>query len=318
MVSREAWSAHVCLCATVSLYHLKSSFADACSDGRKANSMHGLIANTPYGSIEYRLEGNGPVVMVLNGGHCSRDTRLSHERLTHVGFTVLTPSRPGYDDTPATVGRSAQAAADAMAALLDRLGIAQVSAIGISAAGPTALAFAQRHPERTRGAILESAVTTPWDETVKRGARLAFGRMERLTWAMVRLGLRLSPRVMLKAMLSAFTTLNADDVLRRMSQDDIAFFKRMLQTMRSGNGFVNDLEHRVDDLHSIQVPVLAIYSPHDKSVPPSNAQRIACEVAGSELFETPADTHLIWIGSYAEDVWQKRRAFLQACIGGLS
>jgi hypothetical protein len=48
--------------------------------------MQGLIANTPYGSIEYRLEGNGPVVMVLNGGHCSRDTRLSHERLAQHGF----------------------------------------------------------------------------------------------------------------------------------------------------------------------------------------------------------------------------------------
>src|SRR5262245_28444070 len=163
--------------------------------------MHGLIANTPYGSIEYRLEGHGPVVMVLNGGHCSRDTRLSHERLAQHGFSVLTPSRPGYDDTPAVVGRSAQTAADALAALLDSLEIAKVSTIGISAAGPTALAFAQRHPERTKSVILESAVTTPWDESVKRGARLAFGRIERLTWAMVRLGLRLSPRVMLKAIL---------------------------------------------------------------------------------------------------------------------
>jgi pimeloyl-ACP methyl ester carboxylesterase len=142
--------------------------------------------------------------------------------------------------------------------------------------------------------------------------------MERLTWATVRLGLRLSPRVMLKAMLGGLTTLNTDDVLRRMSQEDIAFFKRMLQTMRSGTGFLNDLEHRIDDLQAIHVPVLAIYSPHDRNVPPSNAQRVAREVTGSEVYETPADTHLIWIGRYAEDVWYKRRAFLQARIGGLS
>jgi pimeloyl-ACP methyl ester carboxylesterase len=280
--------------------------------------MHGLIANTPYGLIEYRLEGSGPVVMVLNGGHCSRDTRLSHERLAHIGFTVLTPSRPGYDDTPSSVGRSAQAAADALAALLDTLGMARVSTIGISAAGPTALAFAQRHPHRTRGVILESAVTTVWDEVIKHGARLVFGRTERLTWAMVRLGLRLRPRVMLKAMLVGLTILDPDDVLRRMSQEDSVFFTRMLQTMRSGTGFINDVEHRVDDLHALNVPILAIYSPHDRNVPPSNAQRIAREVAGSELYETLADTHLIWIGRYAEDVWQKRRAFLQSHIGGLS
>jgi pimeloyl-ACP methyl ester carboxylesterase len=99
--------------------------------------MCAQIAHTPKGPIEYRLEGAGPAVMVLNGGHCSRDTRLSHEKLAKEGFAVLTPSRPGYDDTPATVGRSAQAAADALASLLDHLAIPQVAVIGISAAGPS-------------------------------------------------------------------------------------------------------------------------------------------------------------------------------------
>jgi pimeloyl-ACP methyl ester carboxylesterase len=182
--------------------------------------------------------------------------------------------------------------------------------IGISAAGPTALALAQRHPARTRGVILESAVTTAWNEDIKRPARRLFGRMERITWAMVRLGLHLSPRVMLKAMLRAFTTRNPEDVLRRMSQDDIAFFTRMLQTMRSGDGFLNDLEHQVDALHTIRAPLLAIYSPYDKSVPPSNAQRLAREVASCELYETRADSHLIWIGPYARQVWDKRLRFL--------
>ena len=92
------------------------------------------IAKTAKGPIEYRLEGSGPTIMVLNGGHCSRDTRLSHERLIEHGFSVLTPSRPGYDSTPSYVGKSAQAAADALAALLDILQIAVVDVIGISAA----------------------------------------------------------------------------------------------------------------------------------------------------------------------------------------
>lgn len=39
------------------------------------------IARTSKGPFEYRLEGSGPTIMVLNGGHCSRDTRLSHEKL---------------------------------------------------------------------------------------------------------------------------------------------------------------------------------------------------------------------------------------------
>jgi pimeloyl-ACP methyl ester carboxylesterase len=268
------------------------------------------IAQTTKGPIEYRLEGTGPVVMVLNGGHCSRDTRLSHEKLVSAGFRLLTPSRPGYDATPATVGRTAQHAADALAALLDTLAIPTVAVIGISAAGPTALAFAQQHPGMTSRLILESAVTTEWDAKLKHHARRLFGRAEKLTWAMLKLALRLMPATILKVMMGEFTTLNVEQVLRRMSRDDIRFVQHMIYTMRSGTGFINDIEHRVEQLQTIQVPVLVMYSPHDKSVPVKNAQRVEREVAHAELYETPADSHLIWIGAYAEQVWNKRLAFL--------
>src|SRR5215475_14558096 len=110
--------------------------------------MSQKIAKTAKGPIEYRFEGSGPTIVVLNGGHCSRETRLSHEKLIEHGFSVPTPSRPGYDSTPSEVGKSAQAAADALAALLDMLHIATADVIGISAAGLTALAFAQQHPSR--------------------------------------------------------------------------------------------------------------------------------------------------------------------------
>ena len=140
-----------------------------------------VMAKTEKGAIEYRFEGTGPTVVVLNGGHCSRDSRFSHEKLAVHGFSVLTPSRPGYDNTPSAVGKTAQAAADAMALLLDQLQIPTVDVIGISAAGPTALAFAQQHPNRLRKLVLESAITAPWEEGVKSRSRLLFGRTQSLT-----------------------------------------------------------------------------------------------------------------------------------------
>ena len=145
--------------------------------------MSQTVAKTAKGPIEYRLEGSGPTVVVLNGGHCSRESRLSHERLIEHGFSVLTPSRPGYDSTPSEVGRTAQEAADALAALLDVLQIPTADVIGISASGPTALAFALRYPSRIRKLIMESTVTTVWpeDKKVKRNARLLFDRAERVT-----------------------------------------------------------------------------------------------------------------------------------------
>ena len=158
--------------------------------------MPQTVAKTAKGPMEYRLEGIGPTVMVLNGGHCSRESRLSHERLTEHGYAVLTPSRPGYDSTPSEVGRTAQEAADALDALLDTLQIPIVDVIGISAAGPTALAFAQRHPIERAKLILESAMATDRDEQTKRRSRIPFGAVEKVTWAAMRLMLKLFPTVM--------------------------------------------------------------------------------------------------------------------------
>lgn len=274
--------------------------------------MAQTIAKTAKGPIEYRLEGSGPTIVVLNGGHCSRASRLSHEHLTEHGFSVLTPSRPGYDNTPSDVGKTAQAAADALAALLDTLQIQEANVIGISAAGPTALAFAQRHSNRTRKLILESAMVTDWDEPTKRRARVVFGRAEKVTWAAMHMMLKLFPTVMIKALMHDLTILDVDEVIKRMSQDDLAFIKRMIQTSRSGTGFMNDIEHRVDNLAAITKPVLVMYSPNDKTVSPKNARRVADEVATCELYEVLCDTHLIWIGKFAKDVWQKRLSFLQS------
>jgi pimeloyl-ACP methyl ester carboxylesterase len=118
--------------------------------------------------------------------------------------------------------------------------------------------------------------------------------------------------VMMRAILQEMTTLDAGDVIRRMSPEDLGFVRRLIETSRSGTGFMNDLDHRVDNLSGITAPVLAMYSPFDKSVPPKNAQRLASEIAACELYEVPADTHLIWIGESAKDVWQKRLSFLKA------
>jgi pimeloyl-ACP methyl ester carboxylesterase len=270
------------------------------------------MAYTPMGPIEYRLEGNGPTIMVLNGGHCSRDTRLSHERLAEVGFSVLTPSRPGYDDTPSETGRTAQEAADGLAALLDVLQIPRAHVIGVSAAGHTALSFAQRHPGRTQKLILESAMTMDWSEVQKKRSRIGFGRAERVTWGVMHTLLKLFPMLMIKTLMKDLTTLDVDEVLKRMSDADMAFIRRMLQTSRSGTGFMNDIEHHIENLVEITNPVLVMFSPNDNTVSPMNAQRVCREVKNCELYEVASDSHLIWIGRSANAVWNKRLSFLQS------
>jgi pimeloyl-ACP methyl ester carboxylesterase len=268
------------------------------------------IAQTRRGPIEYRVEGKGVPIMVLNGGHCSRRTRLSHERLARNGFLVLTPSRPGYDATPANVGRTAQEAADSFVFLLDYLAIARVDVIGISAAGPTALAFAQRHANRIRRLVLESAVTLPWDARTKLGAKLVFGAAEQITWAAMRRFVRLAPKAAVHTMLLELTTLNVREVVGNLSDDDFAFVTRMIETSQSGSGFLNDIEHEVGGLGDIACPTLAMYSAHDKAVSPENAIRLADAMPKCLTYATQADCHLLWIGKSANEVWDRRLEFL--------
>lgn len=271
-----------------------------------------MIAETAKGSIEYRLEGTGPTVVVLNGGHCSRESRFSHEKLATCGFSVLTPSRPGYDSTPSSVGKTAQAAADAIALLLDQLKISTVDIIGISAAGPTALAFSQQYPERTRKLVLESAISDAWDESIKRRSRLLFGRTQRLMWKVTRLALKFAPKLMVKTMMRELTTLKIKPVMQRLSQDDLRFIDQMIKASQSGTGFMNDIEHYLNSLAGITAPTLVMYSPYDSVVVPKHAERIVASVKNCECYEVPADSHLIWIGEFSEDVWCKRFSFLNS------
>ncbi len=153
-------------------------------------------------------------------------------------------------------------------------------------------------------------MTTDWDEQTKRRSRIGFGRAAKITWAFMHSLLKLFPTMIIKALMHDLTVLDVSMVLERMSPDDLAFVKRMLQTSQASTGFVNDMEHKVENLSTITKPVLVMYSPNDGTVSPENARRIANEIATSELYEVLSDTHLIWIGDSAKDVWQKRLSFL--------
>jgi pimeloyl-ACP methyl ester carboxylesterase len=183
--------------------------------------------------------------------------------------------------------------------------------IGISAAGPTALAFVQQHPRRVSKLILESAVATDWDEQIKVRSRIGFGRFAKVTWLAMHTMLKLFPTTIIKTLLHDLTVLDVDMVIKRMSQDELTFLKRMIQTSQPSTGFLNDIEHKVNNLATITKPVLVMYSPNDKTVSPNNARLVAREIATCELFEVPSDTHLIWIGTSAKEVWNKRLLFLR-------
>jgi pimeloyl-ACP methyl ester carboxylesterase len=269
------------------------------------------VVRVGHGPIEYRLAGSGPVVLVLKGGHSSRETQLGHERLLEHGFAVLEPSRPGYDGTPTTVGCTAQAAADALAELLDALGIGTAHLIAISAAGHTGIELARRHPEHIDRVSFESAVALPWPAATRRGGRLLFGPLQPAVWGVIRLDLRVAPSLTLTTQLAPLTTLDPGRVVREMDNATRRRYLAVYRSLSSGKGYLCDLEHESPSAASISQPALILSGANDRSVPAAHADRLARLCPNRERVEVNAETHFIWFGRTEDEVWQRRLAFLR-------
>ncbi|UOR13245.1 alpha/beta hydrolase [Halobacillus amylolyticus] len=257
--------------------------------------MAATLFDTAKGIVEYSYEGNGPTILLFKGGHCTRDTDLSHSSLTYEGYSLLTISRPGYDHTDISTGRSAEEFSQTVIKILDHLKIRKTSVIAVSSAGPTGIALAVHHPERVEKLIMESAVTVPWDIGSKRKAKVLFGPSEKFFWGSIKTLLRVVPDMVIKQMLEELTTENVDHFYDQLSPNDRRFIFDMLTTAQSGKGFSLDINHGVADMSKIQAPVLGMYSHKDNSVPYSQALLLKSTVPSCEIYDVKSDSHLIWI-----------------------
>ena len=274
------------------------------------------IAQMEKGPIEYLVVGQGPAVLVLNGGHTNCNSPFGHEQFfLDQGYQLVIPSRPGYGKTPSSTGRTAEAFADALVGLLDHLHLERVIVLGISAAGPTALQLAGRHPERVSKVILQNAVTGAKFPALPTRvmAYLVFNPwVERWTWATFRSFARVAPLFALKRMMGSLSSLNPAQVVATMSQEQQQAALAFLLASRSGSGFLHDLHHRCGDPGRIIAPTLIIESKYDGSIDASHASYAADHIPNAELFVSPAESHLLWFSSYNAAIEEKMRAFLQA------
>lgn len=117
-----------------------------------------LVVQTQHGAVEYATWGEGPPALALHGAGGGWDQGVL---LTHwfggEGFRWIVPSRFGYLRSPLPPDPSTAAQADALAALLDVVGIERVEILAMSGGVPPALQFAARYPQRTAALVLLSA-----------------------------------------------------------------------------------------------------------------------------------------------------------------
>jgi len=271
---------------------------------------------TEKGKVEYLLAGRGPTVLIVHGGHDSCRGYYMQQKLIDNNFSVLIPTRPGYQGTPITSGTTAESTADLFAALLKKLEIKKIILIGNSAGGPVALEFVKRYPEIVKKLILEAAVVKPWFHRLTYqyyGVKVIFNpKRQRKFWQNLTNKFNENPEKTLIDTMKLFTRLNPKTVIDRMSAEDIELLKKAMITGNdSGEGFVFDVEHRAKNINEITCPTLIIHSKNDASVPFSHAEYAHKKIKNSVLFEAPTDSHFLYLGPGSREVLERRMAFIE-------
>ena len=240
------------------------------------------VYTSQYGDIEYRLVGNGPVVLVSHGVTGGIDQGMSltdQSGYFGKGYRFLYISRFGYLKSSLPKDATARLQAAVYKDLLDYLGIDQVFVFGNSAGGPSAMWFAIDYPERTKGLILlSSAVPGP----LPKFAPKLLSKSNLLYWAAV----RAAPDMIIGFLLPKEILSTLSDQERAILIDNV--FMASLPITERTTGFLFDNEvstPSVNDvpLEQIETPTLilqAVDDPREKE-------------GGHELAESIPDSEFV-------------------------
>ena len=264
------------------------------------------VLDTRSGPIEVAVTPGTRPVMMIHGTGGGFDQGLNFaERLVAAGWQVIAPSRFGYLRTPFPADASSEAQADALASLLDALGIDRLPVIGGTAGALPALAFALRHPQRCTALVPmvpasyvpgrpATPAAAPWAVPITEAAL----RSDFLFWS----ALRIAPRGMIGALLATDPALldTASEEERERVQ---RILWQILPVSERAEGLLNDarLASRPAPMamEQIRVPTLTIACEDDRFGTHAAARHIAATVPGAKLMSFPTGGH-VWVGHDAE------------------
>jgi pimeloyl-ACP methyl ester carboxylesterase len=295
------------------------------------------VAQTARGPIEYAMAGEGPPLLVIHGGMGGHDQALGLGALVngHAGaaaFTVLAPSRPGYSRTPLHVGLTPEEQADALAAWLDHLGVAQVGVLAGSYGGPVAVQFALRHPHRLWALVLlaailrRSTVGQQWPLSDRAMQSWPGGLLIDLLHWLLHLRARSQPLALIRAFTRQMTARSVDDaeIDRRVAR--LGQFPEQVRAMQDlfcsmmplsvqMAGCLND-EKQIAclpdyPLEEMRAPTLFVHGREDCVGPgAAGAEWAAAKARGARLFLVEQCGHFMQAGEHVAPVFSTIAEFL--------
>ena len=230
--------------------------------------------------IHYRIEGDGPAVVLLHGmGSCADDWMLQFPALAE-HTTALAVDLRGHGHTDAPPGPyTIPGMARDVAGLLAGLGIGAAHVVGLSLGGLVAQSLASDHPERTRSLVLVNTFARlrpqglrGWVYLLARAVAMVTGGVEKQA-EVVAAGVFPHPE-------------QAD--LRRMAaerlkaNDPAAYRAAMRAVLRFDSR---------PDLNRIQIPTLVIAGAEDTTVSVEAKRALAARIPGAQLEVVPNSGH---------------------------
>lgn len=248
---------------------------------------------TAVGPMEYADRGEGEPLLAVHGTLGGWDQGLvATEYIRANGFRIISPSRPGYLGTPLSTGRTPAAQAEALAALMDALGIGRFAVFGGSAGGPAAYALASRIPQRVRVLLQVDSVSlpTPAPPLARLSAMDPVIRFQ--IWLVHH-----ATRPLLRILFRRFGEASKEEAAERaaaIAADPVrvahleAILKASSGWARRRAGFDADAAALTGlaplDLEKITCPTLIMHGTADTVVPPDNARHAHARIPGSELY----------------------------------
>ena len=269
---------------------------------------------TGKGQIEYSIAGEGIPILIIHGGHSNCRETLFHKGFDLHKYKLITPSRPGYGNTPLDGNTTPEKTADLFVALLDYLKIVKVVIYAISAGGLTSIAFAGKYPERVDKLIMASAVSKNWldknGHIYKTAKRLFNPKTERIVWGMVRFFSRLFPKMIAQNFYPQFSK----NKPHRLEKNDIKELISTFKYFNSKYGFMIDIEQVAENrlISEIQCSTLIIHSKNDNSVLFEHAEHANRMIKNSTLVSLDNEWgHLFWIGNDSNVSIRKTIEFIE-------
>jgi pimeloyl-ACP methyl ester carboxylesterase len=246
------------------------------------------VVTTKWVSVEYAERGEGEPVLVVHGILQNCVSGLLSVRELLPNRRLITPSRFGYLGSSMPRNATPALQADAFAALLDALNIAQIDVIALSAGATPALQLALRHPARVKhlaivvGNLPGSPTAVVQPSWVKLQKQFVLWALRSFTPATMVNMVAAVPKGFVMTAEDARCVNEVIDNLFPMSAAGFIF-----------DAFISNADVNDYNLEAIRVPTLIAHTRDDQLASHDASQRAAARIPGARFVSLESGGHLI-------------------------